>query len=296
MEETVFFYSDCLKLSGTFHVPDNYEQGERRPGIVGIHGGSGTSTANALKVIAGRLNEQGYCVLTFHHRGFGDSEGVRGRSIWQNRVKDIQDAITYMQQRPEIDPNRIGLTGLSIGGSYAVYTAGIDERVRCVVEIGGMGDGERRFRIRMPYYEWLDLMDQIKEDRIQRVLTGQSKRRPYRGNEYLGPEHEKLRKKQKNKEKYNKEGYPLENTDSLISFKPESVVHQISPRAVMFVNAERDAIVPVDEAKSMYAKAGEPKKLVIIPGSGHGEVYPGNNQEVFEEIMEESLKWYAEHL
>jgi len=296
MEEKIYFYSDCLKLSGTFYTPDDQKAGERRPVIIGIHGGSGTSTANALKIVAKKLNEAGYCFLTFYHRGFGDSEGIRGRSIWQNRFRDIQDAITYVQQRPEVDPDRIGLTGWSIGGAYAVYTAGVDERVKCVVEVGGMGDGDRRFRVRMPYYDWLELMDQIKADRINRVLTGESKRRPYRGNEYLGPEHEKLREKQKDKETYNKEGYPLENTDSLMSFKPESVVHQIAPRAVMFVNAERDAIVPVDEARSMYAKAGEPKKLMVIPGSGHGEVYPANNSEVFENIMEESLKWYAQHL
>lgn len=290
------FYSDCLKLSGTFHRPDDYQEGERRPAIVGIHGGSGTSTANALKVIARRLNEHGYCVLTFFHRGFGDSEGIRGRSIWQDKLRDIRDAITYIQQRPEVDPKRIGLNGQSIGGAYAVYTAGIDERVRCVVEVGGLGDGERRFRLRMAHWEWLQLMDEIKEDRIQRVLTGQSRRRPYRGNLYLGPENEELRKKAKDKETYDREGYPLENTDDLLTFKPESVVHQISPRAVLFVNAERDAIVPVDEARSMYAKAGEPKKLLILEGAQHGEAYPANNPGVYERIMEETLKWYAEYL
>ncbi|MDT1064230.1 alpha/beta fold hydrolase [Paracoccus sp. CPCC 101403] len=296
MEEKIHFYSDCLKIAGTFRAPDSRKKGERLPCIIGIHGGSGTSTANALKIIGGELSEAGYCFLTFHHRGFGESEGIRGRSIWQNRFRDIEDAITYAQQRPEVDPERIGLIGLSIGGAYAVYTAGVDERVKCAVEVGGMGDGERRFRLRMPYYEFLELQDQIKEDRIRRVMTGESKRRAYRGNEYLGPEHEELRKKSKDKETYNKEGYPLENTDNLMSFRPESVVHQISPRAILFVNAERDAIVPVDEARSMYAKAGEPKKLMVIPGSGHGEVYPANNPEVFASIMQESLDWYARHL
>ncbi|QRZ16151.1 alpha/beta fold hydrolase (plasmid) [Paracoccus methylovorus] len=296
MEEKVHFYSDCLKLVGTFYTPDNRKDGERLPTVIGIHGGSGTSTANALKIIGQRLTDAGYAFLTFYHRGFGDSEGIRGRSIWQNRLRDIQDSITYAQQRPEVDPERIGLIGLSIGGAYAVYTAGVDERVKCAVEVGGMGDGERRFRTRMPYYDFMALQDQIKEDRIHRVLTGESKRRPYRGNEYLGPEHQKLREKQKDKETYDKQGYPLENTDNLMSFKPESVVHQIAPRAVMFVNAERDAIVPVDEARSMYAKAGEPKKLMVISGSGHGEVYPANNPEVFNSIMKESLEWYARHL
>jgi len=43
----------------------------------------------------------------------------------------------------------------------------------------------------------------------------------------------------------------------------------------------------------MYARAGEPKKLVVLKGFGHYEVYGGH---AFRQVMEETLAWYATHL
>jgi hypothetical protein len=43
----------------------------------------------------------------------------------------------------------------------------------------------------------------------------------------------------------------------------------------------------------MFARAGEPKKLVILKGFGHYEVYGG---EVFRHVMDETVAWYKTHL
>ena len=42
----------------------------------------------------------------------------------------------------------------------------------------------------------------------------------------------------------------------------------------------------------MYARAGEPKKLVVLKGFGHYEVYG----DAFRQVMEETLAWYGTHL
>ena len=55
-------------------------------------------------------------------------------------------------------------------------------------------------------------------------------------------------------------------------------------------------VLSVDEARCMYAKAGEPKKLVIIPGVNHGDVYEAVNPDVFGMLMKEALRWYDNHL
>ena len=41
------------------------------------------------------------------------------------------------------------------------------------------------------------------------------------------------------------------------------------------------------------ARAGEPKKLVVLKGFGHYEVYGGD---AFRQVMEETLAWYGTHL
>jgi 3'-phosphoadenosine 5'-phosphosulfate sulfotransferase (PAPS reductase)/FAD synthetase len=58
-----------------------------------------------------------------------------------------------------------------------------------------------------------------------------------------------------------------------LKFRPESVVAQISPRAIMWLRAADDTVVPIAESDAMYAAAGEPKKLVTLPGLEHEDLY-----------------------
>lgn len=50
-------------------------------------------------------------------------------------------------------------------------------------------------------------------------------------------------------------------------------VGRIRPRPVFFIHGDQDTIVPVEMSKALYEKAGEPKKLWIVPGAGHLEAH-----------------------
>jgi dienelactone hydrolase len=49
-------------------------------------------------------------------------------------------AIDYLLSRPEVDPQRLAVTGISGGGAYTVYIAAADDRVRCAVPVSGFSD------------------------------------------------------------------------------------------------------------------------------------------------------------
>ncbi len=49
-------------------------------------------------------------------------------------------ALDYLQSRPEVDGDRIGMTGRSGGGAYTWYTAALDERVKAAVPVAGITD------------------------------------------------------------------------------------------------------------------------------------------------------------
>ena len=51
-------------------------------------------------------------------------------------------AIDYLQSRPEVDPERIGVTGRSGGGAYSWWIAALDERVKAAVPVAGITDLE----------------------------------------------------------------------------------------------------------------------------------------------------------
>jgi dienelactone hydrolase len=49
-------------------------------------------------------------------------------------------ALDYLQSRPEVDPEKIGMTGRSGGGAYTWYTAALDDRIKVAVPVAGITD------------------------------------------------------------------------------------------------------------------------------------------------------------
>jgi len=97
----------------------------------------------------GLCYDQGFALLTVYPRGQGESTELwqvpAGRTKLTLGLEDPREqyyragyadclrAIDYLCTRPEIDPERIGLLGLSQGGGLTLATAALDDRVRAAV-------------------------------------------------------------------------------------------------------------------------------------------------------------------
>ncbi len=53
-------------------------------------------------------------------------------------LAEDQMALTILGQRPDVDPERMGCSGLSGGGLRTVYLGGLDQRIKCAVPVGFM--------------------------------------------------------------------------------------------------------------------------------------------------------------
>jgi uncharacterized protein len=295
MQETVTFYSDGLKLVGQFSSAQTVAAGEVAPTLICLHGYTGRKDVY-LTAYVRELTAAGFHTLDFYHRGYGDSEGVRLRNKPWEQVEDIRSALIYVQQRSDVDADRIGVYGTSFGGSTAMAAAAVEERIACAASVGGPADVGRSWRSKRSYSDNMDFEDVLEVDRVNRVLTGESRRVPFGELIPSGRrEQDSLTTMYKVDEKY-PEGYPLENFDFATAFVPEHLVADISPRAVLFVHAERDTMVPVAESRSFYARAREPKKLVVIPGANHVDVYEPRNPEVFGVVVGHLTAFFREHL
>lgn len=288
----VHFYSEGMKLSGDLYLPADLKPGDRRAGIVLCHGYTGVKDLY-LPDNARVLNDAGYVVLAFDYKGWGTSEGSKSRLAPLSRVADVQAAITFLGLQDGIDEDRLGIYGTSYGGATVVWTAAIDPRVKCVVSCVGIGNGRRWMRsVRRPD-EWVDLLARAKKDRETAVLTGKS--------EFVAREEVLLPDRQSaelataaRKNNPNAVGtIPLEYIHETLEFHPEWVVDKIAPRPLLLITTDDDRLVPPEESEALYAKAGEPKKLVTLKGWGHYEVYAGR---AFEEVMGETVAWYQQHL
>lgn len=290
--QPISFYSEGVKLAGDLFLPPDLKTGERRAGIVLCHGYTGIR-ALYLPDNARVLNEAGYVVLSFDYKGWGDSEGPKSRLAPYSRVADVQAALTFLAAQPMVDANRLGLYGTSYGGATVVWVAAVDPRVKCVVSVVGVGNGQRWMRsVRRPD-EYFDLLDRSAADRLRRATTGESEF-VERG-DILLPDRQsaELAAAARRGTPGAVSQIPLEFIDDTLGFNPEWVVDKIAPRPVLFITTSDDRLVPPEESEAMYRRAGEPKRLVVLEGWGHYEVYAG---ECFRQVMEPTVAWYREYL
>ena len=293
MKRAIEFYSEGFKLQGDVYVPDGLAADETRSGILLCHGYTGVKDLY-LPDNARVLNEAGYVVMTFDYKGWGESEGVApNRLAPYSRVADVQAAMTYLGLQPEVDEDRIGIYGTSYGGATVSWVGAVDERAKVIVSVVGIGHGARWMSRVRRMDEWFDLLDYSKADREQRVLTGKSEMveradilLPDRQSADLAAAARKLNPAAVNT-------IPVEYVDDTIGFNPEWVVGHISPRPILFITSVDDRLVPPEESEQLYANAGEPKKLVVLKGVGHYEVYA---EPAFTQVMDETLAWYQKYL
>ena len=264
--EEVQFFSEGNRLVGEIWFPDEYQNGEKRAAWIFVEGIATAYTAfGIIPDLFHRLTRQGYIGLTFDFPGFGKSSQEKPIVNPFRQVRDVQNAITYLQTRVEVDEDRIGIGGISLGGSVTPYVAGIDGRVSATVALWGFGSGRRVLKSAHSLPQWRRFLADIEEDRKQRVLKGQS--RMVRLDCILPvQEHEK-----KFFEKFYKMGWmaeeiQLQSAEEMINFSPEDVAHQIS-KPILYVHPIAETLVEYEESVRMYEKTGGPKSLWLIPTS-----------------------------
>jgi pimeloyl-ACP methyl ester carboxylesterase len=116
---TGFFQSGDVRLSYRLDLPE-------RSGPVGavVFGhGSGQQTKDSCRFLADGFLSRGFATLCFDKRGVGQSTGtfvfVGARDsipVFDDLSSDIAAGVAFLRTRPEIDPKRIGLAGVSQAG------------------------------------------------------------------------------------------------------------------------------------------------------------------------------------
>ena len=213
------------------------------------------------------LNDAGYVVLTFDYKGWGTSEGTRSRLAPLSRVADVQAAMTFLGLQANVDEDRLGIYGTSYGGATVVWTAAIDARVKCVVVVrrhrprrgagcaacAGPTNGSTCWRA--PRRTAKRACSTGKSEFVERA-------------EILLPDRQSAElaaaARKNNPNAVNT--IPLEYIDETLQFHPEWVVDRIAPRPLLLITTDDDRLVPPEEFEALYAKAGEPKKLVDAEG------------------------------
>ncbi len=123
-----------VELDGKLLLPKNVEA-KKLPLIISMNGfGESADMVLMMQYSAAFAVSGPYAVLNVTTRGFGKSPGKRHfltQQIWD----DIPRVIDFATQLPEIDPNRIGYFGKSMGGQIGVSRMYQDPRVKAIVTL-----------------------------------------------------------------------------------------------------------------------------------------------------------------
>jgi fermentation-respiration switch protein FrsA (DUF1100 family) len=224
-EEVRFPTPDGLQLAGWFLPPDAGGDGAT---LIYLHGAR--TNREEMLLQAAMLRQHGYGALLFDLRAHGESEGTVS-TLGYAEVEDLRGAVAYLRARPEVNGERIGVVGSSMGGAVAIRGAARIPEVRAVVAQSAyasvednVASGVRAF-MRLPPFLFAPLVTWLAERE-----TGLDVRQ----------------------------------------VRPIDDVAHIAPRAILIVHGALDPAVPPENGVRLYEAAREPKELYLVPGAGHG--------------------------
>jgi uncharacterized protein len=119
--------ADGVELSG-WYIPSS------NGAAVVLRHGSGSSRSDTLEP-ASVLAAAGYGVLMMDARGHGLSQGRAMDFGWYGDA-DIRAGVDFLTSQPDVNAERIGVVGFSMGGEEAIGAAATDSRIRAVVAEG----------------------------------------------------------------------------------------------------------------------------------------------------------------
>ncbi|MFC1867574.1 alpha/beta hydrolase family protein [Thermodesulfobacteriota bacterium] len=112
--------------------------GENAPCMIHFDGFDGFKEMLYLCIPNEEFRNRGVALLIIDHPGVG--EALRLRNLHLNPfIEGVASAsMNYLEGRSEVDPKRIGIIGISLGGYYAPRAAAFEKRLKCCVAWGGI--------------------------------------------------------------------------------------------------------------------------------------------------------------
>ena len=232
IERSVEFHTAGAKtLRGVLHLPAQPLPGPV-PGVVLFHGFTGNRMeSHGMFVKCSRaLAEAGVASLRFDFYGSGESDGEFRQMTLSGEIADGRAAVAFMRKQSGIDPERVGLLGLSLGGAVAATLAAAIE-ARALVLWSAVAHTRR-------------LGEVIK--RTIRKIPGKPGAYEYNAREL----HPRLME----------DVLKVEPIRHLVRYKGPTLI----------IHPEKDELIPVSHARDFFHAARSlSKEVVIIRGADH---------------------------
>ncbi len=156
VEHIVFESQPGFKVTSSLYIPASLKKKEKAPVIIYCSGHSDNGyRSNVYQHVITNLVYKGFLVFAFdpvgqgerlqyfnpktgksdigsataEHSHSGAQVFITGSSLAMHMIWDGIRAVDYLLTRKEVDPERIGITGRSGGGTQSAYIAAMDDRI-----------------------------------------------------------------------------------------------------------------------------------------------------------------------
>ncbi|MCK8435514.1 alpha/beta fold hydrolase [Streptomyces sp. D2-8] len=253
--------------------------------------------AEAMFPMAQGFTDAGLACLIYDHRCTGYSGGEPRQLFdpWQ-QCRDLRHVITHLTLRDDINADRIGLWGISIGGANSLFTAAMDRRIAAVVSLIPPVSGWSA-RGLQPSDTMAELDALIPDDR-QAQLRGEAAAtirlhgKPEPGKPVMFSDEEGLEFVENMI--HGLPSFSNEITVSTLDYLFEMEVRGYAERItapLLMILASKDTVAPAEEAREMFGRVPEPKELIEYKGQ-HYEILSNH----LPEIVSRSAGWLSRTL
>jgi dipeptidyl aminopeptidase/acylaminoacyl peptidase len=155
VERASWTSEDGVRVHGFIRRPSNIQGGGRLPALVMSHTYNVGQFYNQWNPILSYIVQSGYVMLTVDHRG-SNGYGVAFRDLPRGdwgfaQLKDLVSAAGLLRSRSDVDPDRVGVMGYSMGGYLTLLAAtthpDVFRAAACIFGLGEItGDPQRSSR------------------------------------------------------------------------------------------------------------------------------------------------------
>jgi cephalosporin-C deacetylase-like acetyl esterase len=302
LREDVEFVSEGSKIRGWLYKPDG--TGGPLPAVV-LAGGWCYVRELVMPHYAEAFAKAGIAAMVFDYRNLGVSEGEPRQHLdpWA-QIRDYQNALSFLESRPDIDSKRLGAWGISYSGGHVVVLAATDPRVKTIVSQIPVVDGYRNMRRVHGTMGFRKLWRTILEDRALRYQDP-SKRLNI---PHATPEPERDLSSWPFPETYHtfkalkdstaplyENSSTVESVDLLLNYDIMPFVRRVYDTPTLMIVAEGDDLTLWDlEIQAYNELPVADKKLKVLPHTTHMTLY--SDESKLEVAANEARDWFVSHL
>ncbi|KXG50464.1 uncharacterized protein PGRI_069550 [Penicillium griseofulvum] len=275
-------------IAGNLFTPNNLNPSASAPAIVVGHP-MGAVKEQSANLYATKLAEQGFVTVSLDLPFWGGSQGRPRNAVSAELYAEaFSAAVDYLgiQNHTSVNRDRIGGLGICGSGSFMISAAKIDPRIKAIATSSMYDMGAVNRNGLEKSQGLLERKEVIAAAAEQRWIEADGGRTEYTGGtpnrltvNSTAVDREFYDYYRTSRGEFTPKGttsdlttHPTLSTNTkFMNFYPFNDIETISPRPMLFISG--DQAHSREFSEDAFARAGEPKELVWVPGAGHVDLY-----------------------